>query len=122
MIGAPRRPIPIPRFFRQLMRSFSLLVSLTLIVGTVSAEEASPDVKAAIAKGLEFLAKEGTAWKTERKCSSCHQIPMALWSLSEAKNLGYTVDDRAITELTQWVVAQDDPAKVFPKPPPKTEA
>ena len=104
------------------MRPISLLVSLTLIVGTVKAEEAPPDVKAAIDKGLEFLAKEGTAWKTERKCSSCHQVPMALWSLSEAKNLGYTVDDRAITELTQWVVAQDDPAKVFPKPPPKADA
>ena len=104
------------------MRSIPLLISLTLIVGTVKAEEALPDVRAAIDKGLEFLAKEGTAWKTERKCSSCHQIPMALWSLSEAKNLGYSVDEKAITELTQWVVAQDDPAKVFPKPPPKVEA
>lgn len=104
------------------MRSIPLLISLTLIVATVKAEEAPPDVKAAIDKGLAFLAKEGTAWKTERKCSSCHQVPMALWSLSEAKNLGYSVDERAITELTQWVVAQDDPAKVFPKPPAKTEA
>jgi len=104
------------------MRPLSLLISLTLIGGTVNAEEASPDVKTAIDKGLEFLAKEGMAWKTERKCSSCHQVPMAIWSLSEAKNLGYSVYERAIAELTQWVVAQDDPAKVFPKPPSKVEA
>src|SRR5207244_2059959 len=116
--GSARPPANSPE---QPMRVIPLLISLTLIVGTVKAEESSPDVKAAIDKGLAFLAKEGTAWKTDRKCSSCHQVPMALWSLSEAKNLGYAVDERAITELTQWVVAQDDPAKVFPKPPPKAE-
>ena len=104
------------------MRPIYFLISLTLIVGIVKAEEAPPDVKTAIDKGLAFLAKEGVTWKTERKCSSCHQVPMALWSLNEAKKLGYSVDDKAITELTEWVVAQDDPAKVFPKPAAPTEA
>lgn len=46
---------------------------------------------------------------------------MALWSLNEGKKLGYAVDDKAIAELTQWVLAQDDPAKVFPKQAPQKE-
>ena len=103
------------------MRPISFLISLTLLVGTLRAEEAPVEVKPAIEKGLAFLAKEGVAWKETRKCSSCHQVPMALWSLNEGKKLGYAVDEKAITELTEWVVAQDDPGKVFPKPAAKTE-
>ena len=104
------------------MRPISFLISLTLIVGTVKAEEPPRGVKGTIDKGLAFLAKDALTWKAERKCSSCHEAPMALWSLNEAKKFGYGVDEKAITELTQWVVAEDDPAKVFPKPAPPAEA
>src|SRR5436190_9782101 len=109
------------RFSEAPMRPIFLFVSLTLIAGALRAEDASPEVKASIDKGLIYLAKEAMTWKEVRKCSSCHQVPMALWSLNEAKKLGYTVDEKAITDLTEWVVAQDDPGKVFPKPAAKVE-
>jgi hypothetical protein len=116
--------LKVARFSELPMRPIAPLISLTLfsiVVGSLQAEEAPLEVKTAIDKGLTFLAKEGVAWKGQRKCSSCHQVPMALWSLNEGKKLGYVVDEKAIAELTEWVVAQDDPGKVFPKPAPKAE-
>jgi len=101
------------------MRSLSLIISLLFVTGMAQADDQAAAVKASIDKGLAFLAKDSLTWKTERKCSSCHQIPMALWSLNEAKKLGYAVDDKAVTELMQWVLAADDPAKIFPKAAPQ---
>jgi hypothetical protein len=35
--------------------------------------------------------------------------------------LGYAVDNEALAELSTWVVAKDDPAKLYPKPPSSKE-
>jgi hypothetical protein len=40
---------------------------------------------------------------------------MTIWVLNEAKQRGYTIDEKARTALTSWVIAKDDPAKVNPK-------
>jgi len=101
------------------MRSFSLLILFTLVAGIAQADDQAAAVKTSIDKGLTFLTKDSLTWKTERKCSSCHQIPMALWSLNEAKKLGYAVDEKAVTELMEWVLAADDPGKIFPKAAPQ---
>ena len=46
-----------------------------------------------------------------------------LWSLNEAKRQGYAVDEKALTEVTDWVNAADDRAKGVPVPPmPKAVA
>src|SRR5262245_16228313 len=95
----------------------SLLLILLMLVGTANAEDATLDAKTAIDKGLAFLTKEAVTWKSARKCSSCHHAPMAIWSLNEAKKLGYAVDESALAELTAWIVAKDDPGKVFPNQP-----
>lgn len=76
---------------------------------------AEPDARQTIARGLKFVADEAVAWKSERKCASCHHIPMAIWTLNEAKRRGFAVDDKGLAELTAWVLAKDDPAKVNPK-------
>ena len=34
---------------------------------------------------------------------------MTLWSLNEAKKQGYAVDEKALADLTAWVLAKDDP-------------
>lgn len=79
------------------------------------------DARKAIDAGLAFLAEDATNWKEDRKCASCHHIPMVIWTLNEAKQRGYAVDDKARTQLTAWVVAKDDPAKVNPKQPERKE-
>ncbi|MFO0887771.1 MAG: prenyltransferase/squalene oxidase repeat-containing protein [Isosphaeraceae bacterium] len=96
---------------------------LALSACATAAEPSTPprDVKTAIRDGLDFLAQESTNWKQSRACATCHHTPMAIWALNEAKKLGYTVDDEALTELSTWVVAKDDPAKLYPKRSPSKE-
>ena len=95
---------------------------LTLSAGAIAAEPSTPprDVRTAVRDGLDFLAVESINWKESRACATCHHAPMAIWALNEAKKLGYTVDDEALTELSTWVVAKDDPAKIYPKGAPGT--
>src|SRR5207247_439597 len=80
-----------------------------------------PDARKTIDRGLKFVAEDAVAWKAERKCASCHHIPLAIWTLNEAQRHGYAVDDKALTELTAWAVAKDDPANVNPKQSPRTD-
>lgn len=43
-------------------------------------------------KGLAFLEKEGIAWTKEKKCASCHHVPMMLWSQEEARRHGIAIN------------------------------
>ncbi|MBI3408924.1 MAG: terpene cyclase/mutase family protein [Planctomycetes bacterium] len=90
--------------------------------GEPQGKVAAPDIQDAVQRGLEFLTTEAITWKEARRCASCHHAPMMIWSLSEAKKQGYAVDDKALTEVITWVLAKDDPGKVFPNPPPKVGA
>src|SRR5436853_7790693 len=72
-------------------------------------------VEQAVKRSLAFLEKEGLAWKETRKCASCHHAPFMLLGLNEAKNRGYAVNDKALAEVTAWVLAKDDPAKIMPR-------
>ena len=101
------------------MRLSVAVLVLAAMAQTLHAAE--PGARKTIDGGLKFLAEEAAAWKAERKCSSCHHAPMAIWTLNEAKRRGYTVDDKAVAELTAWVLAKDDPAKVNPKQPERKE-
>ena len=100
------------------MRLLAAVFALAALAPAAPAAE--PDIRTAIADGLKFLAADSVEWKTERKCASCHHAPMALWALHEAKKHGYTVDDKAVAELTTWLLAKDDPAKINPKQPKPT--
>src|SRR5713226_4007204 len=105
------------------MRTFLLTVFLSAIstLPVAAAPEAVPtaqQVRSAAQRSLAFLEEEGIRWKESRKCASCHHAPMMIWALNEAKGNGYAINEKALAEVTTWVIAPDDPAKVFPKPPP----
>src|SRR4051794_3666534 len=102
---------------RYLPAAFALL---TLSASASAAEPSVPprDMRTAVRDGLDFLAQESIDWKGSRACATCHHTPMAIWALNEGKRLGYSVDDEALTELSTWVLAKDDPAKIYPKPSP----
>jgi hypothetical protein len=87
----------------------------------VAGEPARSDVRQALDRALKFLASEGTAWKTDRKCASCHHVPMMAWGLAEARQRGLAVDEAALIDVTHWALAPDNPAGVFPAAasPPK---
>ena len=63
------------------MRRFFLLLLGVFIVAARAEDAAKPDearLRAAITKGLNFLAKEGDVWTNERDCNSCHHLPELL--------------------------------------------
>src|SRR5262245_56097974 len=108
----------IPRMLRVRRLVFYLpLISLA----NVAVASEPVDVRETIQKGLAFLAEEVMDWKPARKCASCHHVPMGIWSLNEAKKRGYPVDEKAVAELTAWVLEPADPAKVFPAQAPRKE-
>ena len=41
---------------------------------------------------------------------------MTIWALNEGKKRGYTVDEKALADLTAWVVSKDHLAKLVAKP------
>jgi hypothetical protein len=97
-------------------------VALLLLTGVVQASAAAePNARKTIDEGLKFLAEDAVAWKEDRKCASCHHIPMAIWTLNEARQRGYTIDDKARTKLIAWALAKDDPAKIDPKQPERKD-
>lgn len=62
------------------------------------------ELRAVIAKGLGFLAKEGDEWMTAKNCNGCHHMPELLWSHREAKQRGFAVDPKKFDEWLEWSV------------------
>ena len=60
------------------------------------------DVRAAVGKSLRFLEQSTAAWRADKKCVSCHQVPFTLWALTEAKARGFPVDAATLDDLTGW--------------------
>ena len=92
------------------MRSVVVFVA-ALFAGDASAQELrleSSDVGTAVDRGLAFLAQDAQAWKDEHNCVSCHHAALVVWSMREANERGYTVDEPLLAELTQWIAESGD--------------
>jgi squalene-hopene/tetraprenyl-beta-curcumene cyclase len=97
------------------MRRLSALVCLVVLPIGAAAADPAPSVKETINRGLAFLTKDSLAFRETKKCAECHHAPFTIWALNEGKRRGYTVDEKALAELTAWAVARDIPAKTPPK-------
>src|SRR5262249_3142497 len=124
IIPLPPAPLPACSFStrdnpprRSAMRCLSpLLILVALPVGARAADP-GPDVQTVIDPGLASLARDNVAWKLKRKCAECHHAPFTIWALNEGKKRGYAVDEKALAELTSWVVDKDYLSRLFVKPP-----
>jgi squalene-hopene/tetraprenyl-beta-curcumene cyclase len=96
---------------------------LALIIPAVDARANEPDadVKAAIDRGLDFLAKDSLAWRESKKCFECHHAPFTIWALNEGKRQGYAVDENVLADLTSWVLGKDYLATLLVEPPDQKE-
>jgi hypothetical protein len=65
-------------------------------------EVSAADVRRGIERSLPFLEKSSSAWRTERKCVTCHQVPFGIWALHDAKGRGFAVDAVKLDDLTKW--------------------
>ena len=77
----------------------------------------APSARTAIDRALDYVTKEGLAWKRKQKCASCHHVPMATWALAESRARGYAIDDKVLVELREWALDAKSHAKVFPELP-----
>jgi hypothetical protein len=82
-----------------------LLATAAPAADTAPAPRAAPtadDVRAAAGKALGFLDASSAAWRAERKCVTCHQVPFTLWAFTIAKARGLAVDGGKLDDLTAW--------------------
>ena len=84
------------------------LLCVTLLAPNAAPPSRAPEVSAAdvrrgIGRSLPFLEKSSAAWRADRKCVTCHQVPFAIWALNEAKGRGFAVDAGRLDDLTRWV-------------------
>ncbi len=103
------------------MRRLSAIATLFLLPAGAAAAGAASDLKEVIGRGLTFLAKDNLAWKEKRQCAECHHAPFTIWALSEGKKRGYAVDEKALADLTSWVLTRDHLAKLVAKPPKREQ-
>ena len=89
-------------------------LGVTLVVMIVAAGQEAPpgaeptpqEVRAAIGRSLPFLEGEGVAWKETKGCTSCHHVPMMIWTHHEAEKHGFTIDKGAVEEAESWALGQ----------------
>jgi len=79
-----------------------LALAALLIPTAPAADPALGDVRAAVEKSLPFLEKSSAAWRADRKCVTCHQVPFTIWALNDAKARGLAVDTAKVDDLTKW--------------------
>jgi hypothetical protein len=102
------------------VRHLSAVVTL-IVLPLAAAADPTPTVKETINRGLSFLAKDNLAWKEKRQCAECHHAPFTIWALNEGKRRGYTVDEKALADLTSWVLTKDHLDKLVAKPPKREQ-
>ena len=89
-------------------------LGITLVVMILAAGQESPpkveptpqEVRAAIGRSLPFLESEGVAWKETKGCTSCHHVPMMIWTHHEAETHGFTINKGAVEEAESWALGQ----------------
>jgi hypothetical protein len=89
----------------------SLTVLLTAVAADVPpqpapAAPAPAQVRRSVERSLAFLEKDGLAWMEQKKCASCHAVPLTLWSQYEARKHGFAIHDKAIDGLRTKALAE----------------
>ena len=103
------------------MRCSIAILALAILTADARAEDPDMDVKAAINRGLSFLAKDSLAWKQSKQCYECHHAPFTIWALNEGKKQGYAVDEDVLADMTSWVVGEDFLARLIKERPAEKE-
>jgi hypothetical protein len=92
------------------------LAILTLVRPLPAAEPAPSDGRAAVVRGLVFLASDARAWKAEHGCVSCHHAALIAWAMREARGRDYKVDEPLLAELTRWTAESGEGKTGVPRP------
>jgi squalene-hopene/tetraprenyl-beta-curcumene cyclase len=86
----------------------ALMAAMSATAAQAQEATREADVDRAIARGLEFLARDAIAWKEEYACASCHHASMVVWAMREAKQRGHAVDREVLADLNGWIAGAGD--------------
>lgn len=106
------------------MRIASTTIVLSVLVAAASATAADapakqPDEPAAIRKGLAYVEAKSLAWLRQRKCASCHHVPLMVWAQRDARQRGFKIDEQGLQEASDFMLAADNRANIVPNPKEK---
>lgn len=82
---------------------FAVLPAASAWAGPIPIER---QAREAAARSLPYLADEGDIWIEEKKCVSCHQTGLLIWSHRLARDQGLAVNDAKLEEWTSWAIAR----------------
>jgi len=103
------------------MQGLMRFIAWLMLVSTTAADEPA-DSRVAIERGLDFLAQDARAWRQEHNCVSCHHAGLVVWSMHEARQRGFTVDEPLLKELAQWMTEAADGKTSLPRPEDRPKA
>jgi prenyltransferase beta subunit len=106
------------------MRYFVLVLALS-VTTFVTAEDTvreSAELDASVRKGLDFLAKDAVKWKNDYNCVSCHHASFVVWSMREAKQKRWAVDEDVLADMTKWMAEAGEGKTGVPRPPGRPKA
>lgn len=72
-----------------------------------------------VQRSLAYLRAESAAWLNTRRCAACHHGPLPLWAMSEARQQGYSIDEKWFAETTDRFLGSKEKllsTRVFPNP------
>jgi squalene-hopene/tetraprenyl-beta-curcumene cyclase len=64
------------------------------------------EARTAVERSLPFLAEHGQKWIDAKKCSSCHHVPMLLWSHHEAQKRNFKVNQDVVADMRKRMLAE----------------
>jgi hypothetical protein len=83
----------------------SLAFAALGILAPAADEQPTPEqVRGAVKRSMVFIEKEGVAWMKGRQCSSCHQVPMLVWTSNAANKRGFAVNPEKLDVWNAWIV------------------
>jgi hypothetical protein len=88
-----------------------LLAFLVCSCGVAPAQQPATrpsDLDGTIDRGLAFLAKDALAWKEKYNCATCHHAALVVWSMREARQQGFRVNETVLSDLTRWLAESGD--------------
>ena len=97
-----------PSLMRRTLHSTIPFFGLAVVLALTEASVAQvPEANHAIEKSLRYLETRAVAWMQEKKCASCHHVPMMIWAHREARDRGFAINEQVLTEVTQWMLDAD---------------
>lgn len=97
------------------MLSFGSVLLFATIGALPESQPTTIQIREAVQRSIPYIEKQGLWWIEKKKCVTCHRGGTMIWSLTTAKQNGFTVSDR-LDEWRDWAIekslSKNDKGKV----------